>query len=426
MKNLQPLATFFAFALLLESSQAADWTQYRGPNHDGSTVEKIPAKWPASGLRTLWKVPAPGGFSSFAVSQGLAVTQVIREGRECVVALDAMTGKEAWAVELGAADYGHNGGNAGAKGNDGGDGPRSTPTLDGDHAYVLSSDLRLWCLNAKSGKKAWMVDLMAEHGGPNIKWKNAASPLLDGDQVFVAGGGAGSTFLAFDKLTGKVFWKSGTETITHATPVRTTLHGVAQVIFFVQSGLVSLDRATGRELWRQAFRFSVSTAISPVVAQDVVYCSAGYGVGGGAYRISKTDGKWAAEEQWRAHGNGQSANHWSTPLHREGHLYGVFGFKEYATGPVKCVELATGAVKWQKPNFGAGNAVLAGGHLLVLTDLGDLVLLAAQAAEQPELARAHVVDGKCWSTPALSNGRVYVRSTKEAACVELPRALSSR
>ncbi|MSU41956.1 MAG: alcohol dehydrogenase [Pedosphaera sp.] len=415
-----------AFAATTSFLFAADWPQYRGSHHDGSTTEKIAAKWPEKGLRQVWKIPAPGGFSSFAVSGGRAVTQVVRNSNECVLALDALTGKEQWAVELAPSNYGHDGGNAGANGNNGGDGPRSTPSLDGAHVYVLAADLRLLCLEAATGKKVWAADLLGEHGGQLIKWKNAASPLIDGELVFAAGGGAGATFLAFNKTTGQVVWKSGAEIITHATPVRATIHGVPQVIFFAQSGLIALERNTGKELWRQAYRFSVSTAMAPVVAGDTVYCSAGYGVGGGAYKISKQGEKWAAEELWRAHGNGQAANHWSTPVHKDGHLYGMFSFKEYGTGPFKCVEVATGKVKWQQANFGAGNVILADGQLLALTDFGDLVLVAAEPGACRELARTKVLTGKCWSTPVLSNGRVYVRSTKEAACLELPRAVPVR
>jgi outer membrane protein assembly factor BamB len=414
------IATSLAAALTVH---AADWPQYRGPNLDGSTTEKIATKWPAGGPKALWKVPATSGFSSFTVAGGKAFTQVTRNvggvDREVAIALDANTGKEAWAFPVGGTAYGHNGGNAGAPGNDGGDGPRSTPTVVGGKVYVLSSDLALFCLDANTGKQVWTHDLMKEFAGRNITWKNAASPLVDGNLVFVAGGGAGQSLLAFNKDTGALAWKSQDETITHSTPVVATIHGVKQVVYFMKSGLVSVAAADGKLLWKAPYRFNVSTAITPVVAGDVVYCSAGYGVGGGAFKVSKGGAGFKADQLWQIPGDKEVANHWSTPVFKDGHLYGMFQFKEYGTGALKCVELATGKVKWSKSGFGPGNVILLGGQVLALSDAGDLVVVEASPSAYTEVSRAKAVTGKCWSTPVVSNGRVYVRSTKEAACFDV-------
>ncbi|MGV3533706.1 MAG: alcohol dehydrogenase, partial [Chthoniobacteraceae bacterium] len=116
-------------------------------------------------------------------------------------------------------------------------------------------------------------------------------------------------------------------------------------------------------------------------------------------------------------GNKPLANHWSTPVVKDGHMYGMFQFKEYGDGPVKCVDIATGDVKWEKAGFGPGNVILAGDKVLALSDKGELVLIAADPAGYKELARADVLDGKCWTTPVLANGRIYARSTKEAVAL---------
>ena len=425
-KSFSFASTIATAVLVAASAQAADWPQYRGPNHDGSTTEKISVKWPAGGPKALWKVPTPNGFSSFSIAGGKAYTQVTREvdgaPREVAVALDANTGKELWAFPVGGTAYGNAGGMSGAKGNDGGDGPRSTPTVAGGKVYVLASDLALFCLDASSGKQLWTHDLMKEFAGRNISWKNAASPLVDGGLVHVAGGGAGQSLIAFSKDTGALAWKSQDEKMTHSTPVATTIHGVRQVIFFCQSGLVSMDAKDGKLLWKRPFKFAVSTAMTPIVAGDIVFCSAGYGVGGGAARITKDASGFKAEEIWFVPGNAGAdavANHWSTPVYKEGHLYGMFQFKEYATGPLKCVDLATGKVKWSKPGFGPGNVILLGDQILALSDAGELVVAEATPAGYKEVSRAKTVEGKCWSTPVVSNGRIYVRSTKEAVCLDV-------
>ncbi len=401
--------------------RAADWPAYRGPSQSGVSAEKLPAEtWPAAGPKVLWKVPTPAGFSSFSIADGRAFTLVSRDfdgaPLETVVALDAHTGSELWAHPLRLAKY-DGGGDSGAADNEGGDGPRSTPTIDGDRLYALDSHLLLVCLEAATGKELWKKDIIAEHAGRLISWQNAASPMVEGSLVFVAGGGPGQALLGIDKLTGKTVWKGQNDKMTHATPVPATLLGVPQIIFFTQTGLVAVRPADGGVLWRQPFPYSVSTAASPVIGGDIVYCSAGYDVGAGAFRIARDGDRFQATQLWRL--PRQLQNHWSTPVYHEGHLYGLFGFREFSTCPLKCVELATGKETWSQPGFGPGNVILVGDRLIVLGDEGQLVVAEARPDAYHEAARADLLKGKCWSTPAYADGRVFIRSTVEGACVDL-------
>jgi hypothetical protein len=136
-------------------------------------------------------------------------------------------------------------------------------------------------------------------------------------------------------------------------------------------------------------------------------------------RLTKGGNSWTATEIYRLRGDKPVANHWSTPVVKDGHLYGMFQFKEYGAGPVKCVELANGAVKWEQPGFGPGQVILAGDKLVTLSDAGALVLIDPQPGAYKEVARADVLEGKCWSTPILANGRIYARSTTEAVCLDV-------
>jgi outer membrane protein assembly factor BamB len=401
---------------------AADWPQYRGPAQTGISTEEVHLDWPAEGPKVLWKIPTQTGFSSFAVSGGKAFTQVVRDiggkPREICLAVDAATGQEVWFADIGIGKF-PGGGDDGAKGNNGGDGPRSTPTVNAGKVYVLTQDIALQCLDAETGKKLWTRNVIREHAGRNIGWNSAASPVIDGDLIFVGGGGPGQSLLAFDKNTGKVVWKSEDEIITHSTPLVATILGERQVIFFMKSGLVSVAAKDGTFLWRFPHDFRVSTAITPIVSGDVVYCSAGYGVGSAACKISKEGDQFAAKELWRIHGDSKVANHWSTPVCKDSYLYGMFSFKKYGVGPLKCVELATGKIQWEKRGFGAGNVILDNDKIVALSDDGRVVIVEAMPAAYKELAQAKVLNGKCWSTPALSDGRLYVRSTKEGACLDL-------
>ena len=413
--------TVLSLSALTLTASAADWLQYRGPNGDGSSPEALPAKWPAA-PKVLWKVPGGTGFSSFTVSGNYCFTIEGHGADEVLVARNATNGATLWKQNLGPAKY-DGGGNAGTKDNKDGDGPRSSPTISGKIVVAMHSDLVLHAFDGLTGKPLWKLDIIKDHAGRNIRWQNAASPLFEGGLLYVAGGGEGQSFLAIDPANGKVVMKSGDATMTHATPVATTIHGQRQIIFFMQNGLTSVDPKTLKELWHGDFKFAVSTAASPVVAGDYVYCSAGYSVGAAGFKISKTGSDWKAEQIMRVPGDKQIANHWSTPVLFDGHLYGMFQFKEYGSGPVKAVKLPDGDIKWEQPGFGPGHVILtAGGGLLALSDAGDLVGIKATPAAYTELGRTKVLTGKCWTTPVLSNGRVFVRSTKEAACIQLGAA----
>lgn len=416
----------FALGLLPLSLSAApvinapglDWPTYRGPNGDGITKASAGKAWGSTGPKQIWKIETPKGFSSVTVAGGVAATLVTRdfEGSptEFCVALDPATGKELWANPLKLAKY-QGGGDSGTKDNKGGDGPRSTPTIAEGKVYVYGSNLDLHCFDAKTGKKVWDKDVPGEYGGRNISWSNASSPILEGDLVIVGGGGKGAAFLAFDKDSGSLKWKEGDDVITHATPTAATIHGERQIIFFMKSGLVSVSPKGGKILWQQPYKFNVSTAASPVVFENIVYCSAGYGVGSAAYEVKKSGPKYETSELWRVEGDGMN-NHWSTPVAHQGHLYGMFSFKKYGEGPVKCVDIRTGKERWSKEGFGPGNLILANDTLLALSDQGELVMIAPKPDAYTELARADVLDGKCWSTPTLSGGFIFARSTSEAAC----------
>ena len=419
-----------AFLALIVSAcavSAADWTQYRGPASDGKSAEKLATKLPDT-PQARWKTSTANGFSSFTVAGSRAFTVVMREvegvKQEVVIALNVETGKELWAAALNPGKY-DGGGDSGTPQNSGGDGPRSTPVVDGNRVYVLSADLLLACFNLESGKEIWKRDILKQHAGQNISWKNAASPLIEGEFVLVAGGGEKQALLGLNKLDGNVVWKGESDRMTHATPIATTLHGVRQVIFYTQKGLVAVQPTDGKVLWRHTVRYNVSTAASPVVTGNIVYCSAGYGVGATAVEVSKTGDKFTAQELWKITGN-KLANHWSTPVEKDGYLYGMFQFKEYGEGPLKCVELRTGKEMWSQRGFGPGNVILVGGQLVVLGDAGQLVIVDPSPEKYNEKARFQALTGKCWSTPAFANGTLYVRSTREGAAYDLSQKLTSK
>jgi outer membrane protein assembly factor BamB len=419
MKTTMPLLLALGATSL---AAHADWAQYHGPTFNNQSDEKIAPAWPKSGPEVLWRARFNTGFSSLSVADGRAYTLVRRAvdtvDHEGIVAVDAATGKELWFAPLCVAKY-RGGGDRGAPGNAGGDGPRSTPSVEGDRVYVYSSQMKLFCFDAASGRELWTADVLKDYQGSNITWESAASPVVDGGLVYVFGGGPGEALLAFDQMTGKPVWKCEDDGMTHSTPTPVTLHGIRQVIFFTQKGLVSVEAKSGRVLWRQDYPYKTSRAISPVVAGDLVYVSQGYGIGAGVYRIARTGEDWSVQEVWRT--PNKQLNHWSTPVIHDGYIYGIFDHNKHATAPLKCVDLTTGLDVWEREGFGMGNVILVDGKLIVLTDYGEIVMVEPTPKAYTEIARAKVLDGKCWSTPTLSQGRLYIRSTTEGACLAVAK-----
>ena len=411
-------AAVVCLVALASAALAADWPHYRGPNWDGKTPEDIRTDWPSGGPKVLWKAPlGDGSFGTFAVVGDGAYVFTSRGNEEGVLCLDVNTGKERWYAPVGQTTDDRMGG----------PGPRSTPTVVGDKVYALGTYFNLVCLNVADGKQVWAHDLAKESEAQNetqsIKeWGNAGSPIVEGDLVIVAGGGQGQTFLAFDKDDGKPAWKTGKEKVTHSTGTPATIGGVRQVVFLVQSGLLSIEPKTGKELWRAKFDYNVSTASAPVVGgenNDTVYCAAAYGVGSMAVKVTKAGDAFKAQQLWRQRG-APNGNHWMTPIYYEGHLYGLFGHRGKDKAKLECRELATGKVKWSEDAPGSGGAVtMAGKHLIVQHENGKIVIVEPTPTAYKQVAEAQPLKGKAWSMAVVSNGRMFARTDKEGVCLDV-------
>ena len=420
--KLQRTFPFTALLVIgLANASAADWSHIMGARHDRKTAETVEPAAVSTALRRVWEIPAGGGFSSFVTGNGKAYTvlptDVNGKAHETVVAVDRKTGKTMWQTPLGLGGY-RNGGERGAEGNDGGDGPRATPVFFQNRLYVFGGRFDLHALDSETGKVVWTRDLIKEHGGSEITWSNAAAPLIVGDRVLVAGGGSKQSFLAFRADTGELIWKSGSDKATHSTPILATIHNQEQAIFLVERGLVSVDPASGRELWHYPFPYRTSTAASPVVWGDIVNCAAAYGVGGAACQLKRNGEQWEVTELWRTPGNDVAA-HWTTAVVHDGYLYGIYGHRDFAKNSFKCVDIRTGKIQWEQPGFGPSQLIMAGNRLVATTDYGMLVLIEPNPKSFRELARTKAIEGKVWASPALSDGQLLLRSTTKGVCYQL-------
>jgi outer membrane protein assembly factor BamB len=376
------------------------------------------------------------GFSTFAVSQGRAFTLISKRVggglREYCVAVDAASGANLWETPIDIAPWNpsvtYNGGD-GAYGYNTGDGPRTTPSVSGGRVIALSGLMHLVCLNATNGSVIWSNDLPSSLGASSITWENAASPCLDNDLVYVNLNSStnNQNLAAFRVSDGGLNWATQAENVTHTTPVIATIHGVRQVVFATTTGLVSLERTTGTFLWKYTYPFSmISTSMgaSPVVWSNVVFCTASYGRGAAAARITLANGSWTVEQLYYKTGlNYRSI--WMTPVCLEGYIYTLCGDNStFLTTPLNCIELSTGNLMWSTNGFGMGGLILVGTNLLVLKENGRIVLVRPSPAAYEELAGYQAFQfgpdapGKCWISPAFSNGRIYARSTRGGICLD--------
>jgi outer membrane protein assembly factor BamB len=422
IKALLPRLTARAMLLfcLAMPSIAEEWPGYRGPHGDGICREPVLTLWPEGGPNVLWRAPLTHGFSSMTIVDGKVVTMIKRSvdsvSYETCVALNIQDGSELWATTLNTAQY--SGGAAGPSG--GSDGPRSTPVINGENVLILDRLLMLWCLRLEDGEVLWSKDIKALYNGSIPTWEHAASPVIDGDQLFVNCGGEGQSFLSLRPDDGSLNWKSQTEKVTYSTPVCAEILGVKQVIFLVKSGLKSIRADNGAFLWKQDFGNRDMFAASPVVAGDTVYASGAYNMGAVAVRLSNQGGAFSVEKMWQTPSDLQ--NHWTTSVYHDGHVYGMFGNAAYNVAPLQCIELATGTVKWSQDNYGQGGLIVAGNHLIVLSEKRDLVVVEATPDAYREVSRCSPfldTRGKCWNAPAVSDGVLYVRSTREMVALDV-------
>jgi outer membrane protein assembly factor BamB len=163
IRTLVSLVIIFLCCLGEAAAQAGgNWPQWRGPNRDGISKETgLLKQWPDGGPPLAWKATGAGnGYSSFAISNGRLYTMGLRGDKEFIIAFDVATGKEVWATPHGTKPFR----------NDRGDGPRGTPTIEGNRLYALGGNGDLSALDTATGKMVWSMNVLEKFGGEQITW----------------------------------------------------------------------------------------------------------------------------------------------------------------------------------------------------------------------------------------------------------------
>jgi outer membrane protein assembly factor BamB len=389
---------------------ADDWPQFLGPQRNGVSAEKgLATFWPKNGPPLVWEKQVGEGYSGPVVS-GQRLILFHRVGDEEVVeCLNAGTGKGVWKFAY-ATDYQ----DALNKGN----GPRSTPVMADEKVITLGPGGWLHCLEMKTGQKVWGRNIVQDYRVPGSYFGVGTSPLVEDNRVLVNVGGKGAGIVAFDLGTGKEVWKATTDGASYSSPVAGTVDGVRHALFFTRQGVVILDPKTGTPRftmrWRARIDASVNAA-TPLLINDLAFFSTSYDTGALLLKLRK-DG---ADIVWQ---NDESmSNHYNTCIHHNGFLYGFHGRQEVGAD-FRCVELKTGKVKWEQRRYGCASLVLADGHLIVLTEEGDLVLVDATPEAYREKARVSLLShSPSRAQIALADGHLYARDLRKLGCWRLRR-----
>ena len=396
-RESQVMSMFSAFLIMAAYVAAAsgqtdgEWPQWRGANRDGISKETgLLKQWPDGGPPLVWKASGAGrGYSSFSISKGRLYTLGLRGEREYVIAFDVATGKEVWATPHG-----------GAFRNDRGDGPRGTPTVDGDRLYALGGNGDLSALDARTGKIIWTLNILSRFGGSNTRWGISESPLVMEDKVLVNAGGPGASIVALKKTDGSVIWKSLSDEAGYSSAIPVEVGGATQVVFFTASRAVGLDVRDGSLLWEYK-RPSNDTAnvATPVARGNRVFISSDYGAGGGLVEI-KADGK--GQEVYFTK---EMRNHHATSILIGDYLYG------FSSSILTAMRFDTGEVAWRDRSVGKGSLTYADGHLYAFSENGVVGLVEVDPKAYREKGRFRIQQGNLptWTHPVVAGGRLYLR-----------------
>ncbi len=385
-------------------NRSAYWTDFRGPLRDGHYREQpILTDWPAGGPKPAWKQPVGGGYASFVIARGRAFTIEQRGPQEVVAAYDVATGRELWT----------NGWTAFFREMMGGDGPRATPTWSDGRVYALGALGELRSIDETTGRTVWRTNILAEAGAKNLQWGMSASPLIVDNTIVVLPGGAnGNSVVAYDRAKGTRVWSAQDDQQAYSSPMLVTLAGVRQILVFSASRLMGLTPDAGRMLWEYPWKtqFDINASQPLVVGDNRVFLSTGYGTGAAVIELTAAGDRVTPREIWR---NIRMKNQFTSSVLHEGHVYGL------DEAILACLDVATGDLKWKGGRYGYGQVLLASGHLIVLTEDGNMALVRATPERHEEKMRFPVLEGKTWNHPAMSEAYLLVRNLAEMAAFDL-------
>ncbi|MFL2452351.1 MAG: PQQ-binding-like beta-propeller repeat protein [Verrucomicrobiales bacterium] len=402
----------FVLTCVLTSFAVAqeDWPRWRGPDlSDHSPDKGLLKKWPKDGPKQVWLYKDAGiGYSGPAISNGKFITMGERNGAIHVIAIDTKNGKEIWNTKF-------------AKGfkNNWGNGPRGTPTIDGDKVYALAPKGELICLNIKNGSKLWNADLVKNFGGKAPYWGFSESVLVHGNNVVVTPGGAKGAIVALNKITGKQIWQSKEikDGAQYSSIIPIKHNGDDQYVQLFMKSLVGVSASDGSLLWKTDWNGRTAVIPTPIYKNGNIYISSGYNVGCKLINLSQ-DNKVS-----EVYNNDTIINHHGGVILIGEHLYG-----HSDRGGWKCQNFETGEEIWRSKELGKGAIHYADGMLYCLGESdGTVTLVKANTKGWEETGRFKLSpqtklrkpSGKIWTHPVVIGGNLYLRDQEIVYCYKV-------
>ncbi len=411
-----------AVAWTASSVRAADsdWPQFRGPLRDGKCQETgLLKEWPEGGPKLLWQMNGLGkGYSTLAIVGDKFYTMGDRKGEDgaesqFVLAFDLASRKELWATRIGPPHS---------------DGPRCTPTVDGDRLYVVGTDGDLACLETATGKIVWQKNFAKDFGGKMMSvWKFSESPLVDGEQVVCTPGGPKAALVALNKASGDVIWKCelpdigdrGKDGAGYCSMVAADIEGVRQYVQILGRGAVGVDAKTGKFLWGyNRIANQVANITTPLVRDNHVFVTTSYTTGAALLKIVKDGDGFKAEEVYYLSPRDFENHHGGVVL-VEDCIYGGDGRNN---GTLTCIDFMTGKIRWKKKPLGKRSAAVlyADGNIIFRYEDGLVALIEATPKEfrVKGTLKSAVVNGPAWPYPVIHDGKLYLRAHDTLMCYD--------
>jgi len=379
---------------------AGDWPQILGPTRNGQAAddESLANEWPKEGPKVAWTRPLGAGYAGPAVADGKVLVFYQQEAQEIVEAIDAKTGKSLWRAAFEANYRG---------GIDANTGPRCVPLIQNARVFAFGADGDLHCVDLATGAKRWSRSLYEDYRADRGYFGAGSSPIVVDGVLLVNVGGRGAGLVGLDPANGKTLWQKTDEDASYSSPTSLNINGHPQALFVTRYNALLVDPKTGDTHSPVPFgmRGPTVNAATPLIVGNDLFLTASYGVGAWKGRIDKAGVKktWANDESL--------SSQYATPVVYQGHLYGTHGREDVGVAALRCVELATGKVKWSEEGYGVAHPILVGDKLLLQCVDGRVALAKASPEKYEELATTTIASEPTRALPALAGGQLFVRTT---------------
>ncbi|MHC4177291.1 MAG: outer membrane protein assembly factor BamB family protein [Planctomycetota bacterium] len=389
------LAAFWSGAHL-RAAEAPYWPQFHGPKRDNiSTETGLLKKWPSGGPKLLWTARGIGhGFASVSIAKGLAYTTGNIDNRTVITCLD-LDGGIRWQVDNGPAWTKDK------------PGSRATPTIDTGRLYHKSPYGHLICLDAKTGKRIWGLNILEKFQGKNITWALAESLLVDGDHLICSPGGPETAVVALDKNTGKTVWKSPTaegDRAGYSSPALAEYKGLRMILKMTSRAMIGVNADSGDLLWRFPHKSPWDENIFMPIFHDGQVFITSRTTGSVMLRVHVQGKKASVEEVWRSR---ELDNHHGGVVLLDGYLYGSCVAPRWV-----CLDWKTGRTMYTARGVGKGSLTCADGLLYTLGENSTMGLVKPTAAAHDLISEFRIPaggKGLSWAHPVVCGGRLYIR-----------------